>query len=1390
MTLFEKLWARLGASAENPDISPALAGVSQESAPIDSIRRPCRAVLFTMRRRLAGSLRLAVALGVTLGCEVPTDSDLPSWSANGGTSEPCVAGEVRDCNLTLTVYGEAASCYYGQAKCRGGQWGPCVDGTVGQKRLPGTSEAWGVAPARSLQALTTAPPTDCVNNPCDPRCQVYAEVPTPPLEAEGVPAGASWRTGSLVDLEDSNIPDGFIDKGKNEPCTSADDCQFDHYCQFPSTEAACLHSKCSTGKALVESCDPCVSRVCAADPSCCTTGTTTSCAHTSCEAGAMLDPGCDACVTQVCATHPECCLDPDLAHDFCLTGSKLSLAVGDACVAAVCAENPSCCATSCTHDPCSSSSTAMLAHICSLEVNTICEQRPNCCVDGCSASPYAARSSKLTLGECNDLYDPLIANLCERDPTCCVATGCTFDPCSALGSGSSRMVPGSCTSEPHATAAAETCADNASCCTTSCSHHPCDSGGARLSSGCDQALGGNKVQWVCADRPDCCTSPCPVHPCDVNNGKANLASCDPVVAQVCSLSPTATCCTSKWTTACRDKYRQLKGITNATCDGATWDTECKTAYDSLALPGQSCQSRWSSTCRDLYLGHLEANTGESIDTCQTSYSATCRSEFQSVNGISSTTRQWTSTCRNAYGALGGSCETSWSQACVNRVDSACGIDCSEREWSATCANAVPSTCGETCPRWSASCVDRVDAACGAFCPQTGTCDHDKCLLGGPLANGCDPCVSQICALDPDCCGREWDAYCVVKVGSVCGVNCEQQVEGQCIPWLPNATNPTCEGVDLTVGVPCEEVVPVCNRGKTAAPADIPIYTFPGNSPGMQDPGNSPGMQDPVCAPDLDQKAETCNIPVAIPPGKCVEVSCPGIFDQLREIMVNPANAPGAIAECLCDNNWSVYKKPNPNSGLSCAPPDCAAATTEASVAKVNMMFMYDKSGSMCEPNSSNCTAANTRWGLTAGALRTFLKDQKSAGLRVGLRFFPDTVTVGGVNHDCSGNNCTTYDHCAVPQVALGELLAGTETSYPNNCSTSSDPQECLLVKAINAESPDGYTPTRIALGGAYQYMAEYAAAHPFERSFVVLVTDGEPNHCSSTDPSDPNYYGTVLPRMALDAYRDFGIVTFTVGIDNQGGEALLRNIATQGGGQAFMTSATQTGTSTEFVNALNEIRTQAAACDFVIDPTNPIDPANVRVSYAPQGTGTPQELTRVDGATSCGTGWYFDDPFVPTLVTLCPTTCATVRDDNAAKLSLALGCPMEYHEETESYVYTATCARDQQTQWQHLAYTASTPTTSTVTFQVTTASDSALFTEPPTTPVVDAAVAHGAVGAYTTNTQVCGLGSDCVVSLFGVLGPAAAFDPFLQLRITLRSAPGGNPQLTDWNVTYTCVDSK
>jgi hypothetical protein len=94
------------------------------------------------------------------------------------------------------------------------------------------------------------------------------------------------------------------------------------------TGAACAHGTCSSGTKLVSSCDPCVTKICAADSFCCTTqwdsqcvgevasicggscsggGGGATCAHSKCSSGAKLTASCDACVSQICAADSYCC---------------------------------------------------------------------------------------------------------------------------------------------------------------------------------------------------------------------------------------------------------------------------------------------------------------------------------------------------------------------------------------------------------------------------------------------------------------------------------------------------------------------------------------------------------------------------------------------------------------------------------------------------------------------------------------------------------------------------------------------------------------------------------------------------------------------------------------------------------------------------------------------------------------------------------------------------------------------------------------------------------------------------------------------------------------------------------------------------------------------------
>jgi hypothetical protein len=65
------------------------------------------------------------------------------------------------------------------------------------------------------------------------------------------------------------------------------------------------------------------------------------------------------------------------------------------------------------------------------------------------------------------------------------------------------------------------------------------------------------------------------------------------------------------------------------------------------------------------------------------------------------------------------------------------------------------------------CGDGLDNNCDGLIDTGCPCAHDKCLAGGPLLPGCDPCVAQICDVMPSCCTESWDAACVNAVQTIC-----------------------------------------------------------------------------------------------------------------------------------------------------------------------------------------------------------------------------------------------------------------------------------------------------------------------------------------------------------------------------------------------------------------------------------------------------------------------------------------------------------------------------------------------------------------------------------------------------------------------------------------------
>ncbi|XXY49878.1 ADYC domain-containing protein [Sorangium sp. So ce269] len=94
--------------------------------------------------------------------------------------------------------------------------------------------------------------------------------------------------------------------------------------------------------------------------------------------------------------------------------------------------------------------------------------------------------------------------------------------------------------------------------------------------------------------------------------------------------------------------------------------------------------------------------------------------------------------------------------------------------AATCDPCVAEICAvdpHCCATgWDSACVDAVQSVCGSD-ECSPTCAHWKCATGERLAPDCDPCVARICVDDPFCCSTSWDSTCVAEVDSACGLSC-------------------------------------------------------------------------------------------------------------------------------------------------------------------------------------------------------------------------------------------------------------------------------------------------------------------------------------------------------------------------------------------------------------------------------------------------------------------------------------------------------------------------------------------------------------------------------------------------------------------------------------------
>lgn len=310
---------------------------------------------------------------------------------------------------------------------------------------------------------------------------------------------------------------------------------------------------------------------------------------------------------------------------------------------------------------------------------------------------------------------------------------------------------------------------------------------------------------------------------------------------------------------------------------------------------------------------------------------------------------------------------------------------------------------------------------------------------------------------------------------------------------------------------------------------------------------------------------------------------------------------------------------------------CVTEVAGAELAPTNLVFVYDKSGSMGDVATG--FDPTKRWIPVGSGLKHFFADPYSKTVRASLQFFPlsdDTIEAA----------------CAHPYAQPVVPL-----------SPASDP---AFIKAIDSTKPSGGTPTLPALVGGIEHAREIAAARPGDKTAIVLVTDGEPGFW---DPKKNAYTAGCanndVAHVANAARAAFAgtpsIPTYVIGV----GPKLesLQSVAVAGGtkGAIMVDVSDPAGAKDAIVSALDSIRRREISCDFSVPPPpagETLDPYAVNVALAGAGgervLGYSKECASPDG-------WRYDNIQDPKRILLCSSACSAARETNG-KISIAFGC--------------------------------------------------------------------------------------------------------------------------------------
>lgn len=356
---------------------------------------------------------------------------------------------------------------------------------------------------------------------------------------------------------------------------------------------------------------------------------------------------------------------------------------------------------------------------------------------------------------------------------------------------------------------------------------------------------------------------------------------------------------------------------------------------------------------------------------------------------------------------------------------------------------------------------------------------------------------------------------------------------------------------------------------------------------------------------------------------------------------------------------------------------CAVDKQEGKLAPLDLVVMQDTSGSMWTYTDGTTT---TKWTAIKQALGSFMTDPESAGIGMGIQFFPlfengvpnscttnaECGAAGGgclykycsktgnlcdSSADCPGANnaCTDLKRCSTIQEYIcsstsycGSKNAGTcdQPIVRGVCNAQSFsctvadysglaapvaplPGAATAINtALDARIPNGLTPTHAALQGAINAAKAQQAAHPERVVAVVLSTDGIPNTKGKPGCTDDTNAIAAVAEAAKNGTPS--IKTFVIGVlspqdNNPNAAKTLNEIAAAGGTNSATIIGTSATTQADFIAALQKVRGESLPCEFTlpVPKAGTPDYNKVNVLYTDPATKTQTLIKYVGSKANC-----------------------------------------------------------------------------------------------------------------------------------------------------------------------------